>query len=122
MTLLHIMMVLITIETGVHPDPANAIGDNGKALGILQMHEAYVADAAEHANTTWSHSDALDPSTARKIFLAYMSRYAKMERKPHHMSYAEYVSRIHNGGPTGHLKDSTISYWHKVKDLIFVSK
>lgn len=118
MTLLQIMMVLITVETGGHPDPANAIGDGGKALGILQMHKAYVADAAEHANVTWSHADALDPSSARKIFLAYMNRYAKMEHKPHHMSYAEYVSRKHNGGPTGHLKDSTISYWQKVKSLI----
>jgi len=118
MNLLQIMAVLIMVETGGHPDPANAVGDNGQALGILQMHEAYVADAAEHANITWSHSDALNPSSARKIFVAYMNRYAKMERKPPHMSYAEFVSRIHNGGPVGYTKKSTISYWQKVKVLI----
>ena len=112
------MALLIVVETGGHPDPNNAIGDNGKALGILQMHEAYVKDAAEYADVTWSHHDALDPLKARKIFLAYMHRYAKMERKPHHMSYPEFVSRIHNGGPNGYLKASTNSYWQKVKKLI----
>ena len=118
MTLLQIMTALIVIETGGHPNPNNAIGDNGKAWGILQMHEAYVTDAAQYANVSWTHADALDPSKAKEIFVAYMSRYAQKKNKPYGMTYAEYVSRKHNGGPTGHLKESTISYWLKVKEAL----
>jgi|TARA_R100001460_G_scaffold26114_3_gene52718 hypothetical protein len=117
MSLLKIITILIAIETGGHPDPVNAVGDGGKALGILQMHKAYVADAAEYANVDWTHVDALDPLEAKDIFLAYMSRYAKMERKPNDMSYEEFVSRIHSGGPLGYKKKSTISYWEKFKKL-----
>jgi len=117
MSLFQIITILIAIETGGHPDPVNAVGDGGKALGILQMHKAYVADAAEHANVDWTHVDALDPSKAKDIFLAYMSRYAKIERKPNDMSYEEFVSRIHNGGPLGYKKKSTILYWEKFKKL-----
>ena len=112
MTLLQIMAVLIVIETGGHPDPDNAIGDNGKAWGILQMH-AYVKDAAEYANVPWTHADAFDSSKATEIFVAYMNRYATEERKPAGMSYEEFVVRMHNGGPLGWSKKSTISYWEK---------
>lgn len=117
MNLLKIIAILITVETGGHADPVNSVGDNGRALGILQMHKEYVVDAAEHANADWVHVDALNPLKAKNIFLAYMSRYAKIEFKPNNMSYEEFVSRIHHGGPLGYTKKSTISYWEKCKKL-----
>lgn len=117
MSLLQIIAILIAVETGGHPDPVNAVGDGGEALGILQMHKGYVVDAAKHANADWDHVDALNPLKATDIFLAYMSRYAKIECKPNNMSYEEFVSRIHHGGPLGYTKKSTISYWEKCKKL-----
>ena len=36
MSLLQIITILIAVETGGHPDPANAVGDDGRALGLLQ--------------------------------------------------------------------------------------
>lgn len=107
-----LILALIAVESSGDP---NAIGDGGKAYGILQMHSAYVQDAAEWANEDWTHEDAFDPDKARKIFMAYMERYAQDHKRPEGMSRAQYISRIHNGGPRGFLKESTIPYWQKVK-------
>lgn len=115
MELIKIMAVLIMVESGGDPD---AVGDDGLAYGILQMHQAYVSDAAQWARIDWQHSDAFDPIKAESIFLAYMSRYAKRDKKPAGMSYVEYVSRIHNGGPRGYLKSATDPYWNKVQKAI----
>jgi hypothetical protein len=115
MELLKIMAVLIMVESGGDKD---AIGDDGLAFGILQMHQAYVQDAAQWARMDWKHSDAFDPSKAEDMFLAYMGRYAKQQKKPKGMSYAEFVSRIHNGGPRGYMKTATDSYWGKVNKII----
>ena len=115
MELLKIMAVLIMVESGGDSD---AVGDNGLAYGILQMHQAYVSDAAQWAESDWQHTDAFDPSKAEDIFIAYMSRYARHDTKPTGMSYVEYVSRIHNGGPMGWRKKATDPYWAKVQKII----
>lgn len=107
-----LILAIIAVESG---GDQNAVGDAGKAYGLLQMHSAYVQDAAEWANNDWTHEDAFDPEKARRIFIAYMDRYAQDHKRPAGMSRAEYISRIHNGGPTGYLKESTIPYWKKVK-------
>ena len=107
-----LILTLIAVESSGDP---NAIGDQGRAYGLLQMHSAYVQDAAEWAKTDWTHEDAFDPQKARTIFIAYMDRYAQDHKRPEGMSRAEYISRIHHGGPRGFLKESTIPYWNKVK-------
>jgi len=107
-----LILALIAVESG---GDQNAVGDAGKAYGLLQMHSAYVQDAAEWANKDWTHEDAFDPAKAEKIFMAYMDRYARDHKRPEGMSREEFISRIHNGGPTGYLKEATIPYWKKVK-------
>jgi soluble lytic murein transglycosylase-like protein len=105
------IMCIVLVESAFNP---SAIGDGGKALGILQMHKEYVEDAAEHAGEDWTHSDALIPEKAIKIFYAYMDRYCtkkELGRKP----TLQDVARIHNGGPNGYKKESTKMYWHLVK-------
>ena len=107
-----LILALIAVESSGDP---NAIGDEGRAYGLLQMHSAYVQDASEWAKADWTHEDAFDPQKARTIFIAYMDCYAQDHKRPEGMSRAQYVSRIHNGGPTGFMKKSTIPYWQKVK-------
>jgi len=104
------IMCLALIESACNP---LAVGDNGDSLGMLQMQEAYVQDAAEYANTDWTHKDALDEVTAIKIFRAYMGRYATPERLGRPVTYQD-IARIHNGGPNGYKKPSTKVYWNKV--------
>jgi hypothetical protein len=108
------IMLLAMIESGQNP---NAVGDDLQSIGILQMQEAYVQDAAEFANQDWVHMDALNELTAIRIFRAYMERYATEERLGRPVTLED-VARIHNGGPNGYKKQSTIPYWNKVKCLL----
>lgn len=108
-----LIIALITIESGGNDF---AIGDDGKAYGCLQMHAAYVQDAAEHAGKEWIHEDALQRDVAIQIFMAYMDRYATAERLGHEPTIED-IARIHNGGPDGYKKSSTDKYWEKVKKL-----
>ena len=93
-----------------------AVGKHGE-LGVLQMTSAYVQDAAEFANKDWVHEDAIDRVTAVKIFCADMRRYATEERLGRPVTLED-IARIHNGGPNGYKKESTIPYWNKVKCLL----
>lgn len=102
------------VESNCNP---NAVGDDLKSIGILQMQEAYVQDAAEFAGQDWVHMDALDELTAIRIFRAYMARYATEERLGRPVTFED-IARIHNGGPNGYKKKSTLHYWNKVKCLM----
>lgn len=106
-----ILAALVAVESSGDPD---AIGDNGLAFGCLQLHAAYVQDAAEFAGETWKHEDAFNPATAEQIARAYMARYATEKRLGRSPTYED-IARIHNGGPNGFKKAATDGYWLKVK-------
>jgi hypothetical protein len=106
-----LLAALIAVESSGDP---NAIGDNGLAYGCLQLHAAYVQDAAQFAGENWTHEDAFNPETAKQIVRAYMARYA-IERRLGRSPTYEDIARIHNGGPNGFKKAATDGYWLKVK-------
>ena len=106
-----LLAALIAVESSGDP---NAIGDNGLAYGCLQLHSAYVQDAAEYARQDWTHEDAFDPETAKQIVRAYMARYATKKRLGREPTYSD-LARMHNGGLNGHKKTATDKYWQKVK-------
>ena len=107
-------MALIMVESGGNDFE---IGDDGKAYGCLQMHAAYVQDAAEYAGKDWVHEDAFQRVVAIQIFMAYMARYATEERLGREPTLED-IARIHNGGPNGYKKKSTEKYWQKVKSML----
>ena len=114
MTYMAIILILIQIESGGND---RQIGDNGLAYGCLQMHAAYVQDAAEYAGKDWVHEDAFDRETSIEIFTAYMDRYATKERLGRTPTVSDIV-RIHNGGPNGYKKESTLSYLTKFNNQL----
>lgn len=100
------------VETGGCADPANAVGDGGKAIGPYQIWATYWADAVEHdpslvANGE-THQSVRNAAYAERVILAYWSRYAPSWD-------AQTLSRIHNGGPKGHRRKATLGYWGKVQ-------
>jgi hypothetical protein len=113
-SIMKLILILIQVESSGND---LAIGDGGKAYGCLQMHAAYVQDAAEFAGKDWKHEDAFDRETAIEIFSAYMGRYATEKRLGRPVT-AEDIARIHNGGLYGYKRSSTDAYWKKVKKLI----
>jgi len=54
---------------------------------------------------------------AEKVIFVYWDRYATEERLEH-IPTDEDRARIHNGGPNGYKKESTVKYWKKVQKCI----
>ena len=101
-----------TVETGGPADPANAVGDGGKALGPYQIHYGYWLDATERdpALRSLGYQSVRDQATAERVVLAYLTRYAPLWD-------LRTCARIHNGGPKGHRKPSTLGYAKRVEEV-----
>ena len=91
---------------------ASAIGDQGRALGSMQIWQCVVTDANRIAHTSYSHVDAFDRAKARAIASIYLNYYG---RRIGHAPTDQDYARIWNGGPSGHKKTATLGYWAKIK-------
>jgi hypothetical protein len=93
---------------------ANSVGDNGRAIGCLQIWQSVVTDVNRIAGTNYKHADAFDRDKARTMARIYLNYYASTKRIGRVASEQD-LARIWNGGPSGHRKTATLSYWVKVK-------
>jgi hypothetical protein len=86
------------------------LGDNGRALGPLQIHRAYHADS----RVAGDYSRVAELDYSKRVATAYLKRHA-----PEAWAKGDVVTlaRVHNGGPRGHLKQATKGYAAKVKAL-----
>jgi hypothetical protein len=84
------------------------IGDNGAALGPLQIHRGYHADARIGGD----YSRCADLDYSKRIVTAYLKRYASAAWASGDVTI---LARIHNGGPTGASKKATLNYAEKVR-------
>ena len=84
------------------------LGDGGKALGPLQIHRAYHADARIGGD----YSRCADLDYSKRVVSAYLQRYAP---EAYSKGDVETLARIHNGGPRGASKSATLSYAAKVR-------
>jgi hypothetical protein len=82
-------------------------GDNGAALGPLQIHRAYWKDSG----VPGTYSQCADLAYSRRVVTAYLKRYA---RSAWDAGRVDQLARVHNGGPSGHRKQSTLAYSRKV--------
>ena len=96
------------VETSGRTGPI--IGDNGRALGPLQIHKAYHADARIGGD----YARCADLDYSKRVVSAYLERYAPAAWAAGDVTT---LARIHNGGPRGHLKPATKSYGDKVARL-----
>ena len=105
----------------------NAVGDNGKSIGPLQIQRAYYDDAVEKDPSLQSgkyagykYENCMGRGSfeySRAVAEAYMDRYATESRLGQPPTYED-MARIHNGGPDGYKKNATISYWKKVQKVL----
>lgn len=107
-----ILVVLKKIESNNNP---NAIGDDGKAFGILQIHKIYVDEVNQRFGTEYSHKDMFNEDCAEEVFTLYMKYAIKVYyRKYKKYPNEEVIVRSHNGGLyTGYRKKSTMNYYKK---------
>lgn len=96
------------VETSGRTGPI--IGDNGRALGPLQIHRAYHADARIGGD----YARCADLDYSRRVVTAYLQRYAPAAWASGDVTT---LARIHNGGPRGDKKSATLGYAAKVARL-----
>lgn len=88
-----------------------AIGDNGRALGPLQIHRGVVLDVNRITGSNYRWESMTNRAQARAVCQAYLEHYGRGKS-------LEEQARIWNGGPTGHKKAATVSYWRRVQKEI----
>jgi len=109
------------VETGGSPNGGiGAIGDKGKAYGPYQIWKPYWQDSGVRG----THAHCLNSKAySEKVIQGYMFRYAprqlgRLMAGKGTLADVERVARIHNGGPRGYKRKSTLRYWAKVKRAI----
>ena len=105
-TLSNLISALIIVESSGND---LAIGDNGRAIGPLQIHRGVVQDVNRITGSHYRHQDMTNRVQARAVCEAYLKHYGKGKT-------TEEQARIWNGGPQGHKKKTaTQAYWNKVE-------
>jgi hypothetical protein len=106
MNLNNLITALMIVESSGNDQ---AIGDNGRALGPLQIHRGVVLDVNRITGSHYKHSEMTNRVAARAVCQAYLEHYGRGKT-------TEEQARIWNGGPQGHKKKTlTEAYWAKVK-------
>jgi len=102
----------------------NAIGDDGEAVGCLQLHKIYIDDVNRIYNTgtnLFDYKDAYNRTKSIRITGAYLKYWGQHFEKINNKKCSlEDLARIHNGGPEGYKKPETVKYWEKVQ--VFLKK
>jgi len=91
---------------------ALAIGDNGKAYGVVQIHKICVDDVNRIYGTGYTHQQMFDVTCAKEVFILYLqagiNRYTLRHGK---LPTEGQVVRMWNGGIyRGYLKNATKRY------------
>jgi hypothetical protein len=106
MNLNSLITALMIVESGNNDQ---AIGDQGRAIGCLQIHKAVVQDVNKFTGSNYRHQDMTNRVAARAVCEAYLKHWGKGKT-------TEEQARIWNGGPQGHKKKTaTQAYWNKVE-------
>lgn len=108
-----LLQALAVVESAENP---SAIGDEGCAIGILQITESCVNDVNRVYDTDYKHMDAFNPALSEEIATAYLLYWGQNYRVTTGKEPTmEVLARIWNGGPTGYNNPNTKPYWDKVK-------
>lgn len=111
-----LLPLLIQVESGGNNA---AIGDNGNAVGCLQMWKICVDDVNRISGKHYTYKDRYDRQKSLEMAQIYLTHYGKhYEKKTGHKANMEVLARLFNGGPAGYKKKSTIKYWKKVERLV----
>ena len=100
-------------------------GDKGAALGPYQIHRGYWKDSRVKGN----YSQCANLAYSRKVATAYFKHYSakRVERYKEQkktvtnawdVGDCKVLARMHNGGPKGYRKKSTLKYWRKIQEAM----
>ena len=102
----NLITALIAVESSGND---MAIGDNGRAIGPLQIHRAVVLDVNKFTGSHYQWQQMTNRAQARAVCQAYLEHYGK------NCSTEQLARKWNGGGPSGDKKKATEAYWAKVK-------
>ena len=108
------------VETGGEPrEGRGAKGDGGASLGPYQIQRAYFIDSRVKGKyEAVLHDMELSKRVVRGYFKRYSpAAYRRLQAGTGTLADLERVCKQHNGGPKGHLRKSTETYWTKILKL-----
>ena len=103
-----IVIKLWQLESSGRLNPPD--GDNGDAVGPLQLHLCMLQDVNKYYGKNLKPDDRLDLQLSKTIAKAYICMWLLENQE-------EIAVRIFNGGPRGWRSSSTDEYWEKFKKL-----
>lgn len=114
--LLKIYNVIKYVESNNKP---KAIGDNGKAYGVVQIHKVCIDDINRIYGTDYTHLDAFDEVCSEEMFILYLSagieRFKRIYKK---YPREQDIVRMWNGSIyKGYRIRSTLRYWAQYERL-----
>jgi hypothetical protein len=108
-TISNLISALIIVESSGND---LAIGDNGRALGPLQIHRGVVQDVNRITGSHYRWEDMTNRVQARAVCEAYLKHYGKG------CTTEQLARKWNGGGPAGDKKKATEAYWNKVRKEI----
>jgi len=99
-----LIAALIAVESNGRD---TAIGDDGRAIGPLQIHKSVVQDVNRLTGASYQWNRMTNRAEAISVCKVYLTHYGKGKS-------TEAQARIWNGGPAGDRKSATLPYWCKV--------
>jgi hypothetical protein len=106
MNLNSLISALMIVESGNNDQ---AIGDQGRAIGCLQIHKAVVLDVNKFTGSSYRHQDMTNRAQARAVCEAYLKHWGKG------CTTEQLARKWNGGGPSGDKKKATEAYWLRVK-------
>jgi hypothetical protein len=110
-TISNLISALIIVESSGND---MAIGDNGKAIGPLQIHKAVVLDVNRITGSHYRHQDMTNRAQARAVCEAYLKHYVTEKRIGRKPTVADFA-KVWNSGPEGFKKTCSDKYAAKVQ-------
>jgi hypothetical protein len=111
MNLTNLISALIAVESSGND---LAIGDQGRAIGCLQIHKAVVLDANRITGSHYRHQDMTNRVAARAVCQAYLTHYVTEKRIGRKPTIADFA-KVWNSGPDGFKKTCSDKYSAKVQ-------
>ena len=105
-TISNLISALIIVESSGND---RAIGDQGRAIGCLQIHKAVVIDVNRFTGSNYRWESMTNRAQARAVCQAYLEHYGKG------CTTEQLARKWNGGGPSGDKKKATEAYWAKVK-------
>jgi hypothetical protein len=110
-TISNLISALIIVESSGND---LAIGDNGRAIGPLQIHRGVVQDVNRITGSNYQWQQMTNRVQARAVCEAYLKHYVTEKRIGRKPTVADFA-KVWNSGPEGFKKTCSDKYAAKVQ-------